>query len=121
MTTVQHIDEFNLAKSNLTVARHQDEIYKLYKLDNPHCEYCPQNEHGIPECEIAARKNHSEDSDEDFAKWWFGDLEVDHKDGNHFNNDPANLQTLCSDEHGYKTQKNKEYLTRYDKNNNPII
>ncbi len=101
-------------KKQITTTEEQDEIYKLYKVENPHCEFCPQNEEGIPMCEVAARQNHLEDSDEDFAKWWFGDLEVDHKDGDHFNNDPENLQTLCSDEHGYKTQKLEEYRNRYN-------
>ena len=54
------------------------------------------------------------DSDEEFAKNWFGVLEVDHVDGDHTNNDPSNLKTKCSDEHGYKTQKNKDYLNRYE-------
>ena len=100
-------------KRQITTSKEQDEIYKLYKVENPHCEFCPQNEEGIPMCEVAARQNHLEDSDEEFSKWWFCDLEVDHKDGDHFNNDPENLQTLCSDEHGYKTQKNEDYLNRY--------
>lgn len=104
-----------------SLAKEQDDIYKGYKVENPHCELCPRNEDGIPECEAAARRNHSEDSDEDFTKWLFGVLEVDHKDGNHYNNDKENLQTLCSDEHGYKTQKNEEFLQRYDENRNPII
>ena len=115
------VNEATRTLYDYSLVKEQDDIYKLYKVDNPHCEFCPQNEDGIPACEVAARENHSEDSDEDFATWWFGDLEVDHKDSNHFNNDPKNLQTLCSDEHGYKTQKNKEYLTRYDKDYNPII
>ena len=100
-------------KRQITTSKEQDEIYKLYKDENPHCEVCPKNKDGIPECEVAARKNHSEDSDEDFAKWWFGVLEVDHIDGDHTNNNPDNLRTLCSDEHGYKTQKNEDYLNRY--------
>lgn len=30
-------------------------------------------------------------------------LDVDHIDGNHFNDDPSNLQTLCANCHRYKT------------------
>ena len=95
-------------------SKEQDEIYKLYKEENPHCEDCPKNKEGVPECEASCRKNHPEDSDEEFAKNWFGVLEVDHVDGDHTNNDPSNLKTKCSDEHGYKTQKNKDYLNRYE-------
>ena len=32
-------------------------------------------------------------------------LDVDHIDGNHKNNDPANLQTLCANCHRLKTYK----------------
>ncbi len=38
-------------------------------------------------------------------------LDVDHIDGNPFNNDPANLQTLCGCCHKYKTLTNKDYAT----------
>ena len=30
-------------------------------------------------------------------------LDVDHIDGNHFNDDPSNLQTLCANCHRFKT------------------
>jgi len=38
-----------------------------------------------------------------FEAIWLGQLDVDHIDGNHFNNDPANLQTLCANCHRLKT------------------
>jgi hypothetical protein len=34
---------------------------------------------------------------------WSGQLQVDHIDGNHDNNDPENLQTLCANCHTLKT------------------
>ena len=108
------VNESTRTLYDYSLVKEQDAIYREYKVENPHCEFCRQNEEGIPACEVAARENHSEDSDEDFATWLFGVLEVDHKDGDHFNNDPKNLETLCSDEHGYKTQKNKDYLNRYE-------
>lgn len=42
-------------------------------------------------------------------------LDVDHKDGNHQNNDPINLQTLCANCHRLKTKLNKDgvYQDRY--------
>ena len=33
-------------------------------------------------------------------------LDVDHIDGNHSNNDPSNLQTLCANCHRLKTKQN---------------
>lgn len=36
-------------------------------------------------------------------------LDVDHKDGDHTNNDPSNLQTLCANCHRLKTWKNKDW------------
>ncbi|QIN94635.1 HNH endonuclease [Streptomyces phage Muntaha] len=37
-------------------------------------------------------------------------LDVDHIDGNHSNNDPSNLQTLCANCHRLKTWQAKEYM-----------
>lgn len=38
-------------------------------------------------------------------------LEVDHIDGNHANNEPGNLQTLCANCHRLKTMLNGDHLT----------
>lgn len=37
-------------------------------------------------------------------------LDVDHIDGNHSNNDPTNLQTLCANCHRLKTFVNKDWF-----------
>lgn len=37
-------------------------------------------------------------------------LDVDHIDGNHQNNDPSNLQTLCRNCHSLKTWLNKDHI-----------
>lgn len=37
-------------------------------------------------------------------------LDVDHIDGNHKNNDSKNLQTLCANCHRLKTFLNKDYI-----------
>jgi 5-methylcytosine-specific restriction endonuclease McrA len=37
-------------------------------------------------------------------------LDVDHIDGNHKNNDPDNLQTLCANCHRLKTQTNNDHM-----------
>jgi len=52
--------------------------YRQYKKDK--CEYC--NFVPIHSCQ----------------------LDVDHIDGNHYNNDPSNLQTLCANCHRLKTK-----------------
>lgn len=39
-------------------------------------------------------------------------LDVDHIDGDHSNNDPANLQTLCANCHRLKTQKNLDWVNK---------
>jgi 5-methylcytosine-specific restriction endonuclease McrA len=43
--------------------------------------------------------------------YWQGMLDVDHIDGNHLNNKPKNLQTLCKCCHSYKTNVNEDYKT----------
>jgi len=37
-------------------------------------------------------------------------LDVDHIDGNHENNEPSNLQTLCANCHRLKTWNNKDWI-----------
>ena len=37
-------------------------------------------------------------------------LDVDHIDGNHANDDPNNLQTLCANCHRLKTQTNADHM-----------
>ena len=39
-------------------------------------------------------------------------LDVDHMDGNHSNNDESNLQTLCANCHRLKTLLNREYMPK---------
>jgi len=45
-----------------------------------------------------------------FVAGWHGQLDLDHIDGNHHNNDPANLQTLCANCHRLKTHQAKDHL-----------
>jgi hypothetical protein len=46
-----------------------------------------------------------------FIPEWIGQLDVDHIDGNHQNNSPENLQTLCANCHRLKTHLNEDYLS----------
>jgi len=39
-------------------------------------------------------------------------LDIDHIDGDHTNEDPSNLQTLCANCHRYKTYLNKDFLKK---------
>lgn len=39
-------------------------------------------------------------------------LDIDHIDGNHDNNDPSNHQVLCANCHRLKTQENKDFLNK---------
>lgn len=45
-----------------------------------------------------------------FVPEWVGQLDVDHIDGNHNNNDPTNLQILCANCHRLKTHLSKDHM-----------
>ena len=44
---------------------------------------------------------------------WKMCLQVHHLDGNHFNNDPKNLVTICPNVHSMITMYNQDYNNRY--------
>lgn len=50
-----------------------------------------------------------------------GQLGCDHIDGNRFNNDESNIQTLCSMCHARKTHMNKDYLNNYHNKPQPKV
>lgn len=78
--------------------------------------YCPDHV-GLASAHLAFRKTYCENIDSRFGFtctttiMLMAQLEVDHIDGNPYNNDPANLQTLCSCCHKYKTITNRDYAT----------
>jgi len=49
----------------------------------------------------------------DFIEDWKTTLQVDHIDGNRYNNDPSNHATVCPNVHMLKTQRQKDYLNTY--------
>lgn len=46
---------------------------------------------------------------------WPGQLQVDHIDGNHDNNEPENLQTLCANCHAVKTNIYRDWEDKKNK------
>ena len=45
-----------------------------------------------------------------FVAEWRGQFDLDHVDGNHHNDDPDNLQTLCVNCHRLKTHRSRDHL-----------
>jgi 5-methylcytosine-specific restriction endonuclease McrA len=62
---------------------------------------------------IAHKKKHCEGCG--FVAVHACQLDVDHDDGDHTNDDPANLKTLCANCHRLKTWLAKDYRTRKEK------
>ena len=48
-----------------------------------------------------------------FQAVYKGQLDIDHIDGNHTNNNISNIQILCANCHRLKTFINKDYLTSF--------
>lgn len=42
-------------------------------------------------------------------------LQIDHSDGDRYNNEQTNLVTLCANCHSVKTKREKNHATKYDK------
>ncbi len=63
-------------------------------------------------CRFNAYRNFKKDYCEEcgFVAVHSSQLDVDHIDGNHSNNDEENLQTLCANCHRLKTHLNKDYM-----------
>lgn len=47
--------------------------------------------------------------DYDRAPWALGQTELDHKDGNHTNNTPENVEELCKACHAHKSKLNGDH------------
>lgn len=81
-------------------------------------QFCEAHPKG--ECKVLTIKGY----DDTYGKDKLGDsnqqieksLQVDHKDGNRYNNHPSNLITVCPNVHMFKTQRQKDYLNTYPKN-----
>jgi len=94
----------------------QDDTYKKFKKD--HCEACKTHKNGFTNCFHTAWEGFQKImgckiSQDEMKILWPMCLEVHHRDGNHFNNDPANLVTICPNVHRLVTMKNQDYNNRY--------
>jgi hypothetical protein len=97
--------------SGLRLAFDRGQLNSLFRKD--HCEACK----GI--CFEQAIKGYiaqyGDDSPNlgDFIEDWKTTLQVDHIDGNRYNNDPSNHATVCPNVHMLKTQRQKDFLNTY--------
>lgn len=97
--------------SGLRLAFDNGQLNQLFRKD--HCEACK----GV--CFEQAIKGYIEQYGDDTSKLgdfiedWKATLQVDHIDGNRYNNDPLNHATVCPNVHMLKTQRQKDYLNTY--------
>lgn len=80
-------------------------LYKGRRVFKRICHQCKQNKSRnytkLPYCEICG-----------FEAKIQMQLDIDHIDGDHTNEDLSNLQTLCANCHRYKTYLNKDFLKK---------
>lgn len=97
--------------SGLRIAFDRGQLNQEYRKD--YCEACK----GV--CFEQAIKGYIEKYGDDTSKLgdfiedWKSTLQVDHIDGNRYNNDPSNHATTCPNVHMLKTQRQKDYLNEY--------
>jgi hypothetical protein len=97
--------------SGLRLAFDNGQLNQLFRKD--HCEACK----GV--CFEQAIKGYigqyGDDTTSlgDFIEDWKTTLQVDHIDGNRYNNDPSNHATVCPNVHMLKTQRQKDFLNKY--------
>lgn len=95
----------------------EDDSYKRYRKD--HCEFCKTASNGKTTCFNNAWKGFMKAtgtllSQTEMNMLWQKCLQVHHADGNHFNNVPSNLKTICPNVHALITIKNEDYNNRYN-------
>lgn len=103
-------DQLNLI-SGFKLAFDRGDLNKLFRKD-----YCEAHDN---KCFDEAVKGYVKAYGDDikslggFIENWKTTLQVDHKDGNRYNNNPSNLITECPNVHMLKTQRQKDYLGFY--------
>jgi hypothetical protein len=99
--------------SGLRLAFDRGQLNSLFRKD--YCEACKGT------CFEQAIKGYiaqyGDDTDKlgDFIDDWKTTLQVDHIDGNRYNNDPSNHATTCPNVHMLKTQRQQDFLNTYTK------
>lgn len=94
----------------------QNDEYKQFKKD--YCECCNIDKDSQTHCYYAAWAGFQKligvkISEPEMKLLWPLCLHVHHLDGNHFNNDPKNLVTICPNVHSLITIYNEDYNNRY--------
>lgn len=107
---------FIAGNAGQTSSAYQGNLNSLYRKGQ--CEVCEVEENGKTSCYNNAlkgyRKQYGPDiTEEEFAAKWAVTLQVDHINGNRYDNSPDNHVTVCPDIHMVKTQINEDYLTQY--------
>jgi hypothetical protein len=98
--------------SGLRIAFDRGQLNSLFRKD--YCEACK----GV--CFEQAVKGYIEQYGDDtiklgnFVENWKSTLQVDHIDGNRYNNNPLNHATACPNVHMLKTQRQKDFLNNYN-------
>lgn len=84
------------------------------KFRKPYCEACEGNacmKATIEYCKKIYGADNARDTE--YLEAWQKTLQVDHKDGNRYNNHPDNIITICPNVHMLKTMRNEDYLNIY--------
>jgi superfamily II DNA or RNA helicase len=94
----------------------ENDFYKRFK--KTYCECCVVTTEGKTKCYWAAKEGFENllnvnITTEEMDFLWPLCLHVHHLDGNHFNNNPSNLITICPNVHSTITIYNEDYNNRY--------
>jgi superfamily II DNA or RNA helicase len=97
--------------SGLRIAFDRGQLNSLFRKD--HCEAC--NNKCLEQAIKGYINKYGDDTSKlgDFVEHWKSTLQVDHIDGNRYNNDPSNHATVCPNVHMLKTQRQQDYLNDY--------
>lgn len=88
-------------------------LNRMFRKD--HCEACKDDACLKLAVEGYVKIYGNDDSNfESYIEDWRRTLQVDHKDGNRYNNDSTNHVTVCPNVHMLKSMLQKDYLNNYD-------
>lgn len=105
-----------LPTGGYSVSYSQNELNSLFR--KPYCEACETGEACVQLAVSGYIRLYGRPTNlKHFNKYldaWRKCLNVDHKDGNRYNNHPDNLMTVCPNVHMLKTQLQEDYLNNYN-------